>query len=389
VTPLPSSSAIVGLGITDVGKVYGPDAAEFAAAAGRLAVRDAGLTLADIDGLLVSSGRSGGVTPQLHHQLGLHDLGLLSQITAFGATAGAMVQYASMAIAAGMATTVLCVHGDAPLQASRSASESYALHGELLTGFPSVAAAGGFAGVNYRYALAARRYMDRFGATTDQFGAVALSQRAWAAGNPLARFRDPLTLDAYRSSRWIAEPLRLLDCCMVSNGGIAVVVTSAERARDLPRTPVYVRGWGQGHPGHAMERGSEFGLVTGAVRSGRQAMAMAGVTTNDIDVCEIYDCYTYTVIVTLEDYGFCGKGEGGAFVESGVLAPGGDLPTNTGGGQLSGYYLWGMTPLSEAVIQVRGDGGARQVPKHDVVLVSGNGGVLDYHSTLILSPHPN
>jgi acetyl-CoA acetyltransferase len=118
-------------------------------------------------------------------------------------------------------------------------------------------------------------------------------------------------------------------------------------------------------------------------------MAMAGVTTNDIDVCEIYDCYTYTVIVTLEDYGFCGKGEGGAFVESGVLAPGGDLPTNTGGGQLSGYYLWGMTPLSEAVIQVRGDGGARQVPKHDVVLVSGNGGILDYHSTMILSPHPN
>jgi acetyl-CoA acetyltransferase len=114
---------------------------------------------------------------------------------------------------------------------------------------------------------------------------------------------------------------------------------------------------------------------------------MAGVTPEQIDVREIYDCYTFTTLVTLEDYGFCAKGEGGALAESGALAPGGALPTNTGGGQLSGYYMWGMTPLSEAVIQARGDGGDRQVRKHDLILVSGNGGVLDYHSTLVLSPH--
>jgi acetyl-CoA acetyltransferase len=114
---------------------------------------------------------------------------------------------------------------------------------------------------------------------------------------------------------------------------------------------------------------------------------MAGVTVDDVDIREIYDCYTYTTLISLEDYGFCEKGEGGALAASGALAPGGSLPTNTGGGELSGYYMWGMTPLSEAVIQARGQGGQRQVPHHDVVLVSGNGGVLDYHATLVLSPH--
>jgi acetyl-CoA acetyltransferase len=114
---------------------------------------------------------------------------------------------------------------------------------------------------------------------------------------------------------------------------------------------------------------------------------MAGITNDDIDVCELYDCYTYTTLVTLEDYGFCRKGEGGAFVEDGRLGPGGALPTNTGGGELSGYYMWGMTPLSEGVIQARGQGGERQVAKHDVVLISCQGGVLDYHGCLVLSPH--
>ena len=114
---------------------------------------------------------------------------------------------------------------------------------------------------------------------------------------------------------------------------------------------------------------------------------MAGLTVADVDICQIYDCYTYTVIVSLEDYGFCEKGEGGAFVESGVLGPGGSLPTNTGGGELSAYYMWGMTPISEGILQARGTAGDRQVAKHDVVLTSGNGGILDYHATLILSPN--
>ena len=226
--------------------------------------------------------------------------------------------------------------------------------------------------------------MQRYGTTSEQLGAVAVTQRRWAAMNPLARFRDPISIEDHQSSRWVVEPLHLLDCCMVSNGGIAVVVTAADRARGLAQSPVYIWGAAQAHPGYSMARGCDFGLVTGAAVSGPAAMAMAGIGPGDVDVCEIYDCYTYTVILTLEDYGFCAKGEGGAFVQDGRLGPGGALPTNTGGGQLSGYYMWGMTPLSEAVIQARGQGGARQASRRDVIMVSGNGGILDHHATLIL-----
>ena len=167
-----------------------------------------------------------------------------------------------------------------------------------------------------------------------------------------------------------------------------MIITSAERAKSLKRPPVYVLGMGQGAPGDDQRTDREPGIYTGAKQSGEKALKMAGITLKDIDICELYDCYTYTVLVTLEDYGFCKKGEGGAFVADGKLGPGGSLPTNTGGGELSAYYMWGFTPLSEAVVQARGEGGERQVEKNDLVLVSGNGGVLNYHSTTILSKHP-
>jgi acetyl-CoA acetyltransferase len=234
------------------------------------------------------------------------------------------------------------------------------------------------------YALAARRHMLRYGTTEDDLAAVAVAQRAWAAGNPAAQFRDPITVEDHHASRWIAEPFRKLDCCLVSNGGVAVIVTTAERAASLAHPPVHVLGWGQSHPGRLFDHDDNFGLVTGAARSGPEALAMAGVKIDDVEVAELYDCYTFTVIVSLEDYGFCPKGEGGRFVSSRVLGPGGSFPLNTGGGQLSAFYMWGMTPLAEAVIQVRGAGGDRQIHPHDLALVSGNGGVLDYHSTLVL-----
>ena len=376
-------TAIAGLGITELGKVYERSASEFAAEAVGLAAADAGLMLAQIDGLLVSGGTSGGVTPELQAALGLRDLRLLAQIEAFGSTAIGMVQYASLAIQCDMASVVACVWADTPLRADQPSA--YA-RPRPRTGFASIAAASGLVGANPAYALAARRHMETFGTTADDLAAVAVAQRAWARHNPLAQFRHPITRADHHSSRMIADPLRLLDCCLVSNGGIAVIVTSADRAADLRQHPVHIWGWGQGHPGYPMRRGSAFGLETGAVPSGRAALSMAGVKVADVDVCEIYDCYTFTVIITLEDYGFCEKGEGGALASSGALAPGGAVPTNTGGGQLSAYYAWGMTPLSEAVIQARGHGGDRQVDRHDVVLVSGNGGILDHHSTLIVSP---
>jgi acetyl-CoA acetyltransferase len=382
----PGGAAIAGLGMTRLGKVFGRSPRRLAADAVRQAAADAGITLADLDGLLVSSGMSGSPGIELADTLGLRDLRLLTHMNAFGASAGAMVAHAATAVLTGQATTVACVFSDAPLSPGSSAGSAFSQTAKEWYGLGGLTAALGFRRVTAFYALAARRHMERYGTTGRQLGAIAAATRQWAALSPLAQLRDPITVDDHQSSRWVVEPLRLLDCCLVSNGGIAVIVTSADRARDLPRPPVHIWGWGQGHPGHRLERGSDFGLWTGAAISGPAAMAMAGVTPADVDLCQIYDCYTYTVLVSLEDYGFCPKGEGGPFAASGALGPGGSLPVNTGGGQLSAYYMWGMTPLSEAVIQARGDGGDRQVPRTDVILVSGNGGILAHHSTLILSP---
>jgi len=220
-------------------------------------------------------------------------------------------------------------------------------------------AAAGYFGANTPYALAARRHMAEYGTTQDQLGTIAVGQRRWATMSPLAQMRAPITLDDYHASRWIIEPLHLLDCCLVSNGAVAVIVSSADAAKDMSQPPVYILGMGQGHPGDTGRAGADWETRTGAQLAAKTAYGMAGVGPGDIDICQIYDCYTYTVLVTLEDYGFCKKGEGGAFVEDGKLGPGGSLPTNTGGGELSGYYMWGMTPLSEGIIQARGQGGER------------------------------
>ncbi len=378
------TAAIAGLGITEVGRVYGPSASEFAADAVRRAAADAGLGLGEIDGLLVSSGLGDDVKLDLARQLGLRDLKLLSELQGFGSTAGSMVSIAAMAIESGMADVVACVHADAPLVEAASARAAYEGAAVKRSGWRGLVAASGVLGANPMYAMAARRHMERYGTTNDQLGAIAVAQRDWAVHNPLAQFRSPLTMPDYHASRWIAEPFHLLDCCVVSNGGIAVIVTSAERARSLRQPPVQVLGWAQCHPGHYLERNDDLGLVSGAARSGPAALQMAGVELVDIDVVELYDCYTFTVLLTLEDYGFCAKGEGGDFVTSGTLGPNGSLKVNTGGGQLSSYYLWGMTPLSEAVIQARGQGGDRQAERHELVLVSGNGGVFDHHATLVL-----
>jgi acetyl-CoA acetyltransferase len=292
-----------------------------------------------------------------------------------------------MSVIHGLANHVVCVFADAPLrEKGSSGGGAYAGMGRTVrpSGMGGLYTAYGVFGINAHYAVAARRHMAMYGTTSDQLGAIAVAERAWAGMNPIAEHREPMTLDDYRSSRWVVEPLRLFDCCLVSNGGVAVVVSRADEAKDLRQPPAYILGMGQGHPGDFRRKGWDVETQTGAPISKERAFAMADITLEDIDIVQAYDCYTYTVLVTLEDYGFCPKGEGGAFVEDGRLGPGGSLPTNTGGGQLSAYYMWGMTPLSEGVIQARGQGGERQVPKHDVVLVTGNGGILDHHSTLVL-----
>ena len=388
----PPAAAIVGLGMTEMGKVYGRTAPQFATEAVRLAVADAGLGLADVDGLLLSGGLSEllgaehAMTPWLASDLDLRDLSLLTVMQGYGSTAAQMVQYAATAIGAGQAETVVIVWADAPLQEQRGAGASYAQYaGSANAGWTSIVKTGGALTANNDYALATRRHMDTFGTTSEQLGAIAVAQRQWATMNPLAQMREPMTLEDHQSSRLISEPLRLLDCCLVSNGGVAVVVTSLDRSRDLKQPPVGVHGYAQAHPGRSFRRNDNFGIVTGAAQAGPRALAMAGISVEDVDVVELYDCYTFTVLITLEDYGFCAKGEGGAYVaEPGVLGPGGSLRLNTGGGQLSSYYMWGMTPLSEAIIQARGQAGERQAERHDRIMVSGNGGTLDFHGTLIL-----
>ncbi|MDQ0382766.1 thiolase family protein [Amycolatopsis thermophila] len=378
-------TAIAGLGMSEIGKVYGYTASEFASIAVRDAVADAGLELGDLDGLIVSSGLGSGVDLGLQGMLGLTDLNLLTSMQGYGSTAAQMVQYASMAIRSGMANTIAVVWADDPLKENVGAGAAYRSAASLPTGWRGMMAAGGLSSANTYYALAARRHMQKYGTTNDHLGAIAVAQRQWATMNPLAQMRKPITLADYHASRWISEPFHLLDCCLVSNGGIALVITSLDRARTLKQPPVEVLGWAQTHPGRTGVRNEDFGLVSGAARSGPAALRMADTKLDEIDVVEVYDCYTFTALITLEDYGFCEKGEGGPFLaEPGTLGPNGKLKVNTGGGELSSYYLWGMTPLSEAVIQTRGQAGERQVARHDRVLVSGNGGTLDHHATLVL-----
>ncbi len=387
--PLRGAAAVVGLGVTPQGKVFGNTPLGFAVDAVRMALDDAGLERGALDGLLLNPGLAwndlGMGSFQLQQALGLRSLRLSATMGLGGATACAMIQHAAQAIAAGLCTTVACVFSDAPLKPpapERERSSSASAYG-FVRGWE---AAYGYFGANAMYALVARRHMARYGTTQDHLGAVAVAQRRWANLNPLAQLHDqPLTLADYHASRWVVEPFHLFDCCLVSNGGLAVIVTARDRARDRPKPPVWIRGMAQGHlGGDPMDT-----LASGAVLTRAPALDMAGVALRDVDVVELYDCYTFTVLVTLEDYGFCPKGEGGPFVAEQVTGPGGRLAVNTGGGQLSSFYMWGMTPVSEAVIQLRGDGAARQVAKHDVALVSGNGGILSTHSTLVLAREPS
>jgi acetyl-CoA acetyltransferase len=385
-----ATAAIAGLGITEMGRVYGRTASDFAGEAIARALADAGLEACELDGLLINGNHAEDMAPTLQFSLGLVDLTLVSAMSAYGSTAATMLQYAAHAIETGQAEVVACLYADAPLTEGGSISQSaYGGTPPVAPGFAGLRLAyGDYAPANSMYALALRRHMHRFGTNDEQLGTIAVGQRAWALMNPHAQMRKPMTMADYHASRWVVEPLRLFDCCLVSNGGVAVIVTSAERARDLRQPPVYLRGFGQCAPGDTARAEREPAVHTGAANSGRQALRQAGIELADVDVLELYDCYTYTVLVTLEDYGFCEKGDGGAFVADGKLGPGGSLPCNTGGGQLSSYYMWGFTPLSEGVIQARGQSGERQVDKHDHVLVSGNGGVLNFHSTTILSGEP-
>jgi acetyl-CoA acetyltransferase len=244
------------------------------------------------------------------------------------------------------------------------------------------------------YAMAAMRHMHEYGTTPDMLAEVAVSTRKWAQLNPAATMRDPLTREQVLASPMITDPLHLNDCCLVTDGGGAIIVTTAERAKDLKARPVYIRGYGEAQTHWTISQMPDL-TETCAIQSGKAALKMAGVKHKEIDVVEVYDSFTITVLLTLESLGFCKKGEAGELFLSGRTAPGGDFPVNTNGGGLSYAHpgMYGIFPLIEATRQLRGEAGKRQVRKGGkkngklpgIALAHGTGGVLSSCVTTVLS----
>jgi acetyl-CoA acetyltransferase len=244
-------------------------------------------------------------------------------------------------------------------------------------------AAYGFFGAPAGYAMLAQRHMQEFGTTSLQLGEVAVACRKHASMNPNAQFQTPISLEDHQNSRYVAEPLHLLDCCPVSDGGAAVIVTSVERARDLKQKPVQILGLGQGHPSWEVPQRAQW-TTSGAKASGELAFKMAGLGPKEMDFAELYDCFSIVPIVTLEDYGFCEKGEGGAFVSGGRIQVGGEFPINTSGGLLGETGMPGMQHILEGVRQLRGQCGPRQVQDAKLGIISNQGGIMTTHATMIL-----
>jgi len=241
------------------------------------------------------------------------------------------------------------------------------------------------------YALAARRAMHELGTGPETWKKIAVGQRKWANLNPQAMMHDkPLTETDYDQAKWVVEPFRLFDNCLITDGGRAVIVTSLERARDLKQQPAVIMGLGQHHPSTAIAQSDWMAGPTGARQAGKTAFAMAGITPDDVDACQIYDCFTYTVEITLQDYGFFQPGEGRDWLEGGTIEPGGRMPVNTSGGQLSEAYCMGLTPIAEGAMQIMDRCGERQLgpatgtKPPEIILCSDNGGILQSHSSVLL-----
>ncbi len=377
------SAAVVG-----VADVVSPDGVidvplrELEAQVIRAALDDAGLTLRDVDGLCTCTGGT------LMHSVELAEyLGITPRFTdatqTGGASYGLYVEHAAAAIAAGMAETVVIVYASTPRAARKRGEKGLGVfatperlewetpHGVML---PISA-----------YALAANRHMAQFGTTAEQLAQIAVDTRTWATRNPRAHLRDAISVDDVLGSGFLAEPVHKLECCLVTDGAAAIVVTSAERARSLAKPAAYVLGAASAASHAMISQMPDLTVTPGAV-SGPAAFAAAGLTPADVDVVELYDSFTITVLLALEDLGFCAKGEGGPFVASGALAPGGALPGQTSGGGLAYTHpgAFGAFLLVEATRQLRGESADRQVADADVALAHGTGGVLSATSTVIL-----
>lgn len=372
---------VAGVAETPLGEVWDETELSMVARAAREALAEAGMTLRDVDALFVNyMGEEGSV--QVGEYLGIQpryadssDLG--------GAAFEAFVHHAMVALAEGRCEVALITYASRQrtrrnrAYARQPDDPSLAGQFEAPYGLPMP--------IGY-YALSAARHMHQYGTTSEQLAEIAVAARKWAQLNPKAWSRDPLTVEDVLASRLLAEPLHRLDCCLVTDGGGAIVMTTESRARDAVKRPIRVLGAGEGQMHWHVAQMPDL-TVSPAAISGREAFAMAGITPADVDVLEPYDSFTITVLLALEDLGFCAKGEGGAFVEGGRLAPGGDLPAMTSGGGLSYNHpgALGILLLVEAVRQLRGEAGDRQVPDAEIAVAHGSGGVLSTAATVVLA----
>ena len=376
--------AIVGAAETEVGKVPHFGATALCVDAARRAMNDAGISKDQVDGLVTCNSMA---EPYMYHAEVIAEYLQIFPRYCVSANAGggttlSSLHHAATAIASGVCETVLITLADS---LRTGLSREQAMKMQASTGHPEFEIPYGPT-VPAFYALIARAHMDTYGTTPEQLAAVAVSGRKHAALNPKAQMRELISVEDVLNSRLIADPLHLLDCSLVSDGGAAVVLTSAERARDFPHHPVYVLGAGEGHSHEHISQASSL-TVSAAVESGHRAFKMAGLGPDDIDVAQIYDCFTPVVLIELEDLGFCRKGEAGAFVEAGETGLEGSLPMNTNGGLLSHCRPGNpgsMFGLTEAVTQLQHRAGARQVKDAETALVHGQGGIMSSHATLIL-----
>lgn len=369
-------TAVVGAATYGIGEAPGQSAMELLARASALAVADAGLRMSDIDAvfsILPEDPFSAMSVPEY--------LGIRPKLVETTRTGGSSFQihamWAALALDAGLCDAVLICYGSNQRSGAgglvRSAAAPFVYEARYKPRNPPTS-----------YALATARHMHEFGTTREQLAHVAVAARQWARLNPDAFMRDELTVEQCLAARMVSDPLTVRDCCLVTDGAAAVVMTRADRARDLAQKPAYLLGSASATWHRHIAQLADL-TTTAAVECGPRAFAQAGVSPADIDVVELYDAFTINTILFLEDYGFCPKGEGGRFVENGGIAPGGRLAVNTNGGGLSCVHpgMYGLFTMVEAVVQLRGNAGARQVPGAKLALASGNGGALSSQSVAI------
>lgn len=339
--------AIAGIGTTQQGVIPGKNGNEIAVDAFKLALEDCGLTKHDVDGLITCRSYGGlGVDTQIASLLGMNPR--FSATLDYG-TCNFSLHLAAMAIAAGFADTVACVYGT-----NQRSNRNYFADAR------TDGAAHGYFNIAGPASMALRRHMALYGTTEEQMSAIAVTFRGHASLNPIAVMKTPITKDDYLNSRYIVEPLHLFDMCLITDGGACLIVTSAERARDLRKPPVYVMGMAENTGLRDFQNDDQL-MRPFIGKVSEQIYQTAGITRDDVDVLFIQDPTSVWVLQMLEWYGFCGIGEGGAFIQDGRIGLGGDLPLNTNGGQLSESYMWGWLHIPEAVRQLRGEAGPRQV----------------------------